>query len=85
MDTGSVLLRGRRAARKRTAELTYDCAHRKRAVNGGGMRVGTAAAPGFPAGDRPFGFPAPHRKSRPVPPADRVTDPLPEYPWEDDE
>ncbi|MFE5031523.1 hypothetical protein [Streptomyces sp. NPDC056683] len=49
------------------------------------MRVGTAAAPGFPADDRPFGFPAPHRNSRPVPPADRVTDPLPEYPWEDDE
>ncbi|MFF4312046.1 hypothetical protein [Streptomyces sp. NPDC001507] len=51
------------------------------------MRVGTAAAPGFPADDRPLGFPAPHRHSRLVLAAGWVTDPLPfpEYPWEDDE
>ncbi|MGY5055371.1 hypothetical protein ACWDFR_14980 [Streptomyces sp. 900105755] len=45
-----------------------------------------APAPGFPsADDRPFGFPAPHRNSRLVLAAGWVTDPLPEYPWEDDE
>lgn len=72
---------------KRTAELTYDCAHRKRAVNGGGMRVGRAVVRAVTAlGGRP-GFHAPHRHSRLARAADRARDPLPfpEHSWEDDQ